>query len=127
MPRYIVDGFVFHVNIMKGKPPMMYLRCLEYKRLGCHARAIIPCDGSIQDIKVKKPHNHPPDHTAEEKIVFLRELKEVLLRNSFVSIREIYAALSDLYPNAAREIPFNVIRHKMHRWRRNIQSSSTSD
>lgn len=22
MPRYIVDGFVFHVNIMKGQPPM---------------------------------------------------------------------------------------------------------
>ncbi|CAG9832650.1 unnamed protein product [Diabrotica balteata] len=47
-----------------------YLRCLEYKRLGCHARAVIPSDGSIHDIKVNKPHNHPPDHGAEEKIVF---------------------------------------------------------
>ncbi|CAH1277924.1 unnamed protein product [Diabrotica balteata] len=70
MPRYIVDGFVFHVNIEKGNPPMIYLRCLEYKRLGCHARAVIPSDGSIHDIKVNKPHNHPPDHGAEEKIVF---------------------------------------------------------
>ncbi|KAF5273471.1 hypothetical protein FQA39_LY07488 [Lamprigera yunnana] len=126
MPRYIVDGFVFHVNIMKGKPAMMYLRCLEYKRLGCHARAIIPSNGTIQDIKVKKPHNHPPDYTAEEKIVFQRELREVLLRNSLVSIRDIYSTLSVIYPNAARELPFNVIRPKMHRWRRSIQGTSTS-
>ncbi|KAB0801666.1 hypothetical protein PPYR_03852 [Photinus pyralis] len=120
MPRYIVDGFVFHVNIMKGKPPMMYLRCLEYKRLGCHARAIIPCDGNIQDIKVKKNHNHPPDYTAEEKIVFLRELKEVLMCNPMLSIKDVYQSLSETYPNASREIPFNLIRHKMNRWRRNV-------
>lgn len=71
------------------------MRCLEYKRLGCHARAIIPCDGSIQDIKVKKPHNHPPDYTAEEKIVFLRELKEVLEQNPYESIKDLYTALSN--------------------------------
>ncbi|KAJ8940998.1 hypothetical protein NQ318_020844 [Aromia moschata] len=51
MPRYIVDGFVFHVNITKGNPPMIYLRCLEYKRLGCHARAVIPYDGMYEFIK----------------------------------------------------------------------------
>ncbi|XP_018573585.1 protein tramtrack, beta isoform isoform X6 [Anoplophora glabripennis] len=118
MPRYIVDGFVFHVNITKGNPPMIYLRCLEYKRLGCHARAVIPYDGSIQDIKVNKPHNHPPDFAAEEKIVFMRELKEVMLKNPTVPSRTVYATLSEVYPTAARETPFDSIRHKMNRWRR---------
>lgn len=114
MPRYIVDGFVFHVNIMKGNPPMTwvflnffcfsslcnccfsYLRCLEYKRLGCHARAVIPSDGTIQDIKVNKPHNHPPDYAAEQKIVFLRELKEITLQNPHIPPREAYATLSEM-------------------------------
>ncbi|XP_049821076.1 protein tramtrack, beta isoform isoform X4 [Aethina tumida] len=118
MPRYIVDGFVFHVNITKGNPPMIYLRCLEYKRLGCHARAVIPYDGTIQDIKVNKAHNHPPDFAAEEKIVFMRELKEVMLKHPTVPSRTVYATLSEMYPNAARETPFDSIRHKMNRWRR---------
>ncbi|XP_044756235.1 modifier of mdg4-like isoform X1 [Coccinella septempunctata] len=118
MPRYIVDGFVFHVNITKGNPPMIYLRCLEYKRLGCHARAVLPHDGSIDDIKINKPHNHPPDYSAEEKIVFMRELKEVMLKNPSVPSRTVYATLSEMYPNAARETPFDHIRHKMNRWRR---------
>ncbi|XP_045468571.1 protein tramtrack, beta isoform-like isoform X3 [Harmonia axyridis] len=96
MPRYIVDGFVFHVNITKGNPPMIYLRCLEYKRLGCHARAVLPHDGSIDDIKINKPHNHPPDYSAEEKIVFMRELKEVTLKNPSVSSRTVYATLSEM-------------------------------
>ncbi|KAK9884703.1 hypothetical protein WA026_007548 [Henosepilachna vigintioctopunctata] len=118
MPRYIVDGFVFHVNITKGNPPMIYLRCLEYKRLGCHARAVLPHDGSIDEIKINKPHNHPPDYSAEEKIVFMRELKEVMLKNPSVPSRTVYATLSEMYPNAARETPFDSIRHKMNRWRR---------
>ncbi|XP_076252128.1 uncharacterized protein LOC143191191 isoform X3 [Rhynchophorus ferrugineus] len=118
MPRYIVDGFVFHVNIMKGNPPMIYLRCLEYKRLGCHARAVIPYDGSIQDIKVNKPHNHPPDFAAEEKIIFMRELKEVMLKNPQISSRTVYQTLAEMYPNAAKETPFELIRHKMNRWKR---------
>ncbi|XP_030751840.1 protein tramtrack, beta isoform-like isoform X5 [Sitophilus oryzae] len=122
MPRYIVDGFVFHVNITKGNPPMIYLRCLEYKRLGCHARAIIPYDGSIQDIKVKKSHNHPPDFAAEEKIVFMRELKEVMLKNPTVPSRAVYQTLAEVYPTAASETPFESIRHKMNRWRREIET-----
>lgn len=73
-----------------------YLRCLEYKRLGCHARAIIPVDGSIHDLKVKKPHNHPPDYTAEEKIVFLRELKEVMVSNPKLSTKEVYERLGEV-------------------------------
>ncbi|RZC37906.1 FLYWCH domain containing protein [Asbolus verrucosus] len=80
MPRYIVDGFVFHVNITKGKPRMIYLRCMEYKRLGCHARAVIPSEGSIHDIRLNTPHNHPPDFAAEEKIIFMRIFK--FIRNS---------------------------------------------
>ncbi|XP_063907069.1 protein tramtrack, beta isoform-like isoform X10 [Zophobas morio] len=118
MPRYIVDGFVFHVNITKGKPPMIYLRCLEYKRLGCHARAVMPSEGSIQDIKLNKPHNHPPDFAAEEKIIFMRELKEVMTKQPNVAPRTVYATLSEMYPNAARETPFDSIRHKLNRWRR---------
>ncbi|XP_023014942.1 uncharacterized protein isoform X3 [Leptinotarsa decemlineata] len=118
MPRYIVDGFVFHVNITKGDPPMIYLRCLEYKRLGCHARAVIPYDGSIQDIRVNKPHNHPPDLAAEEKIVFMRELREVMLKNPSVPSRTVYATVAEMYPNAAKEFHFDSIRHKMNRWRK---------
>lgn len=74
-----------------------YLRCLEYKRLGCHARAVIPYEGSIQDIKLNKPHNHPPDFAAEEKIIFMRELKEVMLKNRTVTSKSIYMALSEMY------------------------------
>ncbi|XP_017778845.1 PREDICTED: protein bric-a-brac 1-like isoform X1 [Nicrophorus vespilloides] len=118
MPRYIVDGFVFHVNIIKGSPPMTYLRCLEYKRLGCLARAVIPHNGTINDIKIKKEHNHPPDYAAEEKIVFLRELKDMMLSNESISPKEIYEHLSPLYPNAARETSYLSIKAKMNRWRR---------
>lgn len=74
-----------------------YLRCLEYKRLGCHARAVIPYYGCIEDIKINKPHNHPPEIAAEEKIVFLRELKEVLIRNPSVSTQAVYESLSEQY------------------------------
>ncbi|XP_019761308.1 modifier of mdg4 isoform X6 [Dendroctonus ponderosae] len=118
MPRYIVDGFVFHVNITKGKPPMIYLRCMEYKKLGCHARAVIPYDGSLQDIKLNKPHNHEPDFSAEEKIIFMRELKEMTVRNFIVPTRTVHETLAELYPNAAKEIPFKMVRNKMNRWRR---------
>ncbi|CAH2013231.1 unnamed protein product [Acanthoscelides obtectus] len=91
---------------------------MEYKRLGCHARAAMPATGTIQDIKVLKPHNHPPDYAAEEKIVFVRELKTVALKNPNVPIRTIYTTLSEVYPNAARELPFERIRYKMTRWKR---------
>lgn len=73
-----------------------YLRCLEYKRRGCHARAVIPYDGSLQDIKLNKPHNHAPDFSAEEKIIFLRELKEVVLKNPSVSNRTVYQTLAEM-------------------------------
>ncbi|KAH1028204.1 hypothetical protein HUJ05_001579 [Dendroctonus ponderosae] len=99
MPRYIVDGFVFHVNITKGKPPMIYLRCMEYKKLGCHARAVIPYDGSLQDIKLNKPHNHEPDFSAEEKIIFMRELKEMTVRNFIVPTRTVHETLAELAPS----------------------------
>lgn len=57
---------------------------------------MIPSDGTIQDIKVNKPHNHPPDYAAEQKIVFLRELKEVMLQNPNIPPREAYATLSEM-------------------------------
>lgn len=69
---------------------------MEYKRLGCHARAVIPYDGTIQDIKVNKPHNHPPDMAAEEKIIFMRELKEVTMKNIEVPPRKVYETLANL-------------------------------
>ncbi|CAG9764337.1 unnamed protein product [Ceutorhynchus assimilis] len=119
MARYVVDGFVFHVNnISKGNPRNMYLRCLEYKRLGCHARAEIPFDGSSKNIKVSKSHNHTSDICAEEKVTFMRDLKEVLLKNPTVPNRTIYQTLAEMSPNAAGEIPFESIRRKMNRWRR---------
>lgn len=69
---------------------------MEYKRLGCHARAVIPYDGSVHDIKLNKPHNHPPDYAAEEKIIFLRELKEVLVKNHTVPNRTVYRTLAEM-------------------------------
>lgn len=69
---------------------------MEYKRLGCHARAVIPSEGSIQDIKLNKPHNHPPDFAAEEKIIFMRELKEVIMNQTHVTPREAYDELSKM-------------------------------
>ncbi|KAL1488413.1 hypothetical protein ABEB36_014887 [Hypothenemus hampei] len=122
MPRYIVDGYVFHVNIMKGSPQMIYLRCLEYKRRNCRARAVIPYNGSLHDIKLSKPHNHEPDLSAEEKIIFLRDLKEVLLKNRSVPSRTVYQTLAEMYPNAAKETPFESIRNKMYRWRRESEA-----
>lgn len=83
--------FILHIL-----PFCSYLRCLEYKRLGCHARAVIPHDGSIQDIKVNKPHNHPPDFAAEEKIVFMRELKEIMMKKRSVPSRVAYATLAEM-------------------------------
>lgn len=74
-----------------------YLRCLEYKRLGCHARAVIPSQGSVNELKVSTPHNHPPDFAAEEKIIFMRELKELVISQPTESLRMVYNKLRPKY------------------------------
>lgn len=73
-----------------------YLRCLEYKRLGCLARAVIPCAGTVEDLHLRKGHNHPPDPVAEEKILFMRELKDVLVKSADSSPKDVYNLLSPM-------------------------------
>nr|CAI5826254.1 unnamed protein product [Callosobruchus analis] len=55
-----VGGFTYHQNITKEKSGTRYLICADYKRSICRARAIIPLGGTVEDLILKKEHNHPP-------------------------------------------------------------------
>lgn len=66
---------------------------MDYKRLGCHATAVMPSEGPINDIKLLKPHNHAPDFTIDEKLVFMRELKEVIMNRTQEPPKAIYEEL----------------------------------
>lgn len=63
------------------------------KRLSCRARAIMPVTGSAKDIRVTKPHNHPPNEIAEEKEQLLKQLK--------AAVHSMPGSLKVVYDNVA--------------------------
>lgn len=66
-----------------------YLACAELKRIGCHGRAIMPVQGTEDDVRITKPHNHPPDGNAEERECFVAHLREAA-RSSPGSLKKVY-------------------------------------
>nr|XP_022904830.1 protein tramtrack, beta isoform-like isoform X1 [Onthophagus taurus] len=125
--KYVVDGFVYHTNLISGHPPLRYLGCAETKRLGCRARAIMPLNEKMGQIKLKQGHNHPRDINAEEKVQFLKELKRVVVHMGKSTLRHVYDTVSKIYPNAAEEIPFKSVCSSLHRWRRSRRGNYIYD
>nr|CAH7732222.1 unnamed protein product [Callosobruchus chinensis] len=74
-----------------------YLGCAEHKKSGCRSRAMIPVGGSIEQLKMTKGHNHPPDLNAEEKEAFLVELKRAARAESMkgVTVKRIYETVAE--------------------------------
>ncbi|XP_008198840.1 protein tramtrack, beta isoform isoform X1 [Tribolium castaneum] len=119
--RFVVDGFVYHNNVIAGTPPLRYLGCAEHKKSGCRGRATIPVGGTLSMLKMTQPHNHPPDVNAEEKDAFIKELKNAVRSNSMekATLKKVYETVAEVYPKAAEEIPFKSISSSLHRWRKN--------
>lgn len=63
---------------------------------GCKARAIIPVDGDIEQLRITRNHNHPPDENAEEKEEFLKQLK-VAVKSMPGSMKKIYDNMAQMY------------------------------
>lgn len=72
-----------------------YLGCAEIKRNGCRARAIIPVNGTPDQLRVTMAHNHPPDDNIEEKEEFLKKLKEAV-RTMPGTLKKIYETIAFL-------------------------------
>jgi hypothetical protein len=96
--RFVVDGFVYHNNVIAGTPPLRYLGCAEHKRSGCRGRATIPVGGTLSMLKMTQPHNHPPDVNAEEKDAFIRELKNAVRSNSMekATLKKVYETVAEV-------------------------------
>ncbi|KAK5650916.1 hypothetical protein RI129_001945 [Pyrocoelia pectoralis] len=118
--RFIVDGFVYHNNLVSGNPPLRYLGCIENKKVGCHGRATLPLHGTSDQIKITQPHNHPPDSTAEEKYTFYKQLKAAVRSMESSTLKNVYETVAELYPKGAEELPFKSICSSLHRWRRDL-------
>ncbi|XP_049821077.1 modifier of mdg4 isoform X5 [Aethina tumida] len=119
--RFVADGFVYHNNVISGTPPLRYLGCAEHKKSGCRGRATIPLHGTLDQLKMTQPHNHPPDVNAEEKEAFLKGLRKAVRSTSMqhATLKKVYDTLAEVYPKGADEVPFRSICSSLHRWRRN--------
>ncbi|KAJ8968834.1 hypothetical protein NQ317_005302 [Molorchus minor] len=90
--RFVHQGFVYHNNVIGAH------RHYEHKKSGCRGRAIIPVGGGIETLKITQPHNHPPDPNAEEKDLFLRELKAMIqLPNmQYATLKQVYETVAGI-------------------------------
>ncbi|XP_072393808.1 uncharacterized protein [Diabrotica undecimpunctata] len=119
--RFIYQGFVYHNNVISGTPPLRYLGCAEHKKAGCRGRATIPVGGWINELKMTRPHNHPPDINAEEKEAFLKELKSAVRSESMANatLKKVYETVATAFPKAAADVPFKSVSSSLHRWKKN--------
>lgn len=69
------------------------MRCAFVKKYKCRASAVLPSNGDVSKFVLRRPHNHPPDANAEEKEIFIRELKTAV-RNMDCSTKEVYKTLA---------------------------------
>ncbi|XP_068911848.1 protein tramtrack, beta isoform-like isoform X6 [Tenebrio molitor] len=113
----IIDGFTYHQNTVKKDSSMRYLVCAEYKRLACKARAQIPVGGSLNDVILRKEHNHPPFQEASIKGDFLAVLKTHIDCRPTAPLKQIYEGAAILHPEGAELCPYKKIVTSMRRWR----------
>ncbi|XP_019880591.1 protein tramtrack, beta isoform isoform X6 [Aethina tumida] len=117
----VVDGFTYHQNTMKRDFKMRYLVCSEYKRLICKARAVMPINGTADDLVLRREHNHPPHHAATAKSLFVREIKSCIFNQPTRPLKQIYENMTILYPEGARQCPYANLAPSMRRWRQNAK------
>jgi len=120
--RLVVDGFVYHNSVIRDKPGIRYLICAHHRKFGCRARAHVPLYGDKKEIQITRTHNHPPDECAEERDLFLTQLKAASTTLPG-SLRHIYASIALIYPKAAFELPYKQVASSMNRWRRQAKLS----
>lgn len=70
--------------------------CSEYKRLVCRARAMIPENGTKEDLVLTREHNHPPVMYAAEKNNFIRELKNFIKNHPHSNLRDVYDVVQEM-------------------------------
>lgn len=88
--------YTFVLQKAKIKCRSRYLVCSEYKRLVCRARAMIPANGTKEELVLTREHNHPPIIYAEEKNNFIQELKNVIKRYPHNNLRDIYDIVQEM-------------------------------
>ncbi|XP_076252132.1 uncharacterized protein LOC143191191 isoform X7 [Rhynchophorus ferrugineus] len=89
--RLVVNGFTYHQNSYNSNRSVRYYTCSEYKHLVCKARASLPDGGSLDDLVLTIPHNHPPKLEADKKVEFVRFIKQFILKGGHqTTLRDIY-------------------------------------
>ncbi|XP_066139033.1 protein tramtrack, beta isoform-like isoform X15 [Euwallacea fornicatus] len=117
--RFVADGFAYHTNAVHGEPPLRYLTCAEFKKMGCRGRATIPLNGKIDLLKITQPHNHLPDVNTAERLLFLIDLKNAVRDFQSATLKSVYHMVCANRPTIGEEISFGSIKSTMHRWRKN--------
>ncbi|XP_063907067.1 protein tramtrack, beta isoform-like isoform X8 [Zophobas morio] len=113
----IINGFTYHQNTVKKDSKMRYLICSEYKRLSCKARAQIPIGGTVNDVILRREHNHPPFKDSVVKNDFLAVLKTHTDCRPTAPLKQIYEGAAILNPEGAELCPYRKVVSSMRRWR----------
>ncbi|XP_044262633.1 protein tramtrack, beta isoform-like isoform X2 [Tribolium madens] len=115
-----IDGFTYHQNTVKESSKTRYLVCAEYKRLSCMARAQIPMEGNMNDLVLRKEHNHPPYLDSTLRGNFMTHLRTQITCRPTAPLKQIYECATILYPEAAEICPFKKVVTSMRRWREKV-------
>lgn len=75
-----------------------YLGCADHRKSGCRGRATLPVGGTVDQLRITQPHNHPPNLTAAEKDMFIKELRKAVVSSSMekMSLKMIYETIAEL-------------------------------
>ncbi|KRT83459.1 hypothetical protein AMK59_3712, partial [Oryctes borbonicus] len=93
--KVIHKGFVYHLRLQHhGKT--RYFRCAKERYTGCTATAKIDGDASSENLKVIRPHNHPPDGTIEIKVIFETQLRKAVQSMINMNNRSIYNLIATI-------------------------------
>ncbi|KAI4457473.1 btb domain transcription factor [Holotrichia oblita] len=106
--RLVIDGFVYHNNIIAGSPPLRYLGCSELRRSGCRGRATLPVNGDSTQLKLTHPHNHPPDLNAEEKVTFMKELRRLVKQMGKCTLKHVYETVAEFLVVSKRNLVLQI-------------------
>ncbi|KAF7275742.1 hypothetical protein GWI33_011314, partial [Rhynchophorus ferrugineus] len=116
--RLVVNGFTYHQNSYNSNRSVRYYTCSEYKHLVCKARASLPDGGSLDDLVLTIPHNHPPKLEADKKVEFVRFIKQFILKGGHqTTLRDIYNLAVEVYPDAKQFYSYLKLSPSMRRWR----------
>ncbi|KRT83460.1 hypothetical protein AMK59_3713, partial [Oryctes borbonicus] len=103
--RIVYNGFLYNISTTRTSDKRYY-RCANKKNSGCLATAVLGQNASLDSLTILRPHNHPRDKTMEMKYNFEMELTKAV-KNSNASIKNIYYALAEIQPEAARIVPYD--------------------